>query len=107
MYAILRVPDQREQIQNRIAGIAEFVATPPDRIEYFHARQRDYAELGLKVSELALRLRKYAGMSIEKTQPDEWSRDNELRNVIQRIDALEAAAAQRVAENRQKFNSLP
>ncbi|WP_321965238.1 hypothetical protein [Paraburkholderia sp. J7] len=106
MYAILRVPDQREQIQNRIAGIAEFVATPPDHSEYFHARQRDYAELGLKVSELALRLRKHTGMPIETTHRDEWSRDNELRNVIERIDELEAAAARHIAKHREKFDSL-
>jgi len=105
MYEILRVPDRRAQIENRIAGIAEFVATPPDHIEYFQARQRDYAELGLHVSNLALRLRKYAGMPVEEKRLDEWSRDNELKNVIQRINEAQAAAERRMNEYRDRLSS--
>jgi len=104
MYEILRVPDRRAQIQNHIAGIAEFVATPPDHIEYFQARQRDYAELGLDVSNLALRLRKYAGMPVEEKRLDEW-RDNELKNVIQKIDEVQAAAERRIREQHESLSS--
>ncbi|WP_321945236.1 hypothetical protein [Paraburkholderia sp. J10-1] len=92
MYAILRVPDQREQIENRIAGIGEFVSNPPDHIEYFQARQGGYAQLGLEVSDLALRLRRYADMPVEKQRFDEWNRDDELRSILQRIDEALAAA---------------
>jgi hypothetical protein len=77
MYDILQIPDKREHIENRHAGIWEF-DDPPDYGEFFWARRRDYAELGLHVSAGSKRLRKYAGMQIEERPPGEWNR--EVRN---------------------------
>ncbi|AJW45477.1 Transmembrane protein [Ralstonia mannitolilytica] len=99
MYPILRLPDQQEQIQNRLAGIAEFDDDYPDHTEFFWARRRDYADLGLQTSDLARRLRKHAGMPVEEPKPGEWCRDEELRDVIKKIDDARTAYELRLASH--------
>ncbi|UNV91809.1 MULTISPECIES: hypothetical protein [unclassified Comamonas] len=89
MYEILQIPDRRERLQSRLSGIAEF-DFPPDYTEYFWARRRDYAELGLHVSAIAKRLREHAGMPIELPAEGEWNREAAMQEVIDRIDALRA-----------------
>lgn len=84
MYSILRLPDQREQIDNRLAGIAEFDDDYPDHVEYFWIRRREYAELGLRASCLARCLCKQAGMPMDEPKPGDWSRDQELKDVIEK-----------------------
>lgn len=101
MYDILQIPDKREHIENRIDGIWEF-DDPPDYGEFFWARQRDYAELGLQVSAVARKLRKYAEMPIEESPPGEWNRDFALQEVIDKVDSKRAAYEKRVAEGRTK-----
>lgn len=98
MYDVLQIPDKREQIENRIASIWEF-DDPPERCEYFRTRQRDYAELGLHVSAVATRLRKYSGMEITKVPPGEWSREIAMQEIIDKIDKERAAHERRVATN--------
>lgn len=102
MYSILLLPDQREQIQNRLAGVAEFDDDYPDHTEYFWVRRRDYSELGLRASDLARRLSKHAGMPIEEPKPGVWCRDQELKDQIVRIDDERKEAARRIAEHRKK-----
>jgi hypothetical protein len=97
MYDILQIPDKREHIESRIAGIGEF-DDPPDYGEFFWARQRDYAELGLHVSAVAKKLRKHAKMPIEESPSGEWNRDAALQEVIDRVDSERAAYEKRVAE---------
>ncbi|MDN7851319.1 hypothetical protein [Burkholderia seminalis] len=98
MYAILRLPDQKERVQNTLASIAEYNDDYPDHTEYFWTRRHAYADLGLQTSELANRLRRHAGMPLELSKPDEWSRDEELRNVVKLIDDKRDAHMRRIAE---------
>lgn len=86
MYSILRLPDHAEQIQNKLAGIAEFDDDFPDHTEYFWTRRRDFADLALQVSSLIRRLRAYAGMPLEEPKHGEWSRDEQCASVISTID---------------------
>jgi hypothetical protein len=102
MYSILLLPDQREQIQNRLMGMREFDDDYPYHTEYFWARRRDYAELGLRASDLARHIRKQAGLPFEEPDPDAWSRDGELTSVIKRIDEAREARDRRVAEYQAK-----
>jgi hypothetical protein len=97
MYDILQIPDKREHIENRHAGIWEF-DDAPDHGEFFWARRRDYAELGLHVSAVSKRLRKYAGMQIEEGPPGEWNRGVAMQEIIDKVDAERAAYENRVAE---------
>lgn len=101
MYEILQIPDKREHIENRIAGIWEF-DDPPDYGEFFWARQRDYAELGLHVSAVAKKLRKHAKMAIDESRPGEWNREIALQEIINKVDSERAAYEKRVAEGQAK-----
>lgn len=99
MYPILRLPDQRDQIEHRLAGIAEYDSDYPEHAHYFWTRRRDYADLGLQTSDLARRLRLLAGMPIEAPKPGEWCRDQALREVITMIDDKREAYENRLASN--------
>lgn len=106
MYDILQIPDKREHIENRIAGIWEF-DHPPDYTEFFWARQRDYSGLGLHVSAVAKRLRKHAGMPLEESPPGEWNREVGMQEVIDKIDAKRAAYEARVAAAHAALPPMP
>ena len=102
MYAILRLPDQQEQIRIKLAGIAEYDDDYPEHTEYFWVRRSAYADLRLQASNLALRLRKHTGMPVEEPKPGEWCRDQGLREVIEKLDEERKAAEGRLAEARAK-----
>lgn len=106
MYAILRLPDKREHIQNRLAGITEFDDDYPDHTEYFWVRRRDYADLGLQTSELARKLREHAGMPLEEPEPGEWNRDQALRDVIKKVNDARDSYERRIAEKRIKLPDM-
>lgn len=99
MYDILQIPDKREHIENRIAGIWEF-DDPPDYSEFFWARQRDYAQLGLHVSAVAKKLRKHADMPIEESPLGEWNRDFAMQEIIDKLEEKRAKYEKRVADAR-------
>ncbi|TDK53838.1 hypothetical protein [Pseudomonas moraviensis] len=86
MYSILRLPDQQSQLQGNIAGIHQFNYDPPNHVEYFQARRRGYAVLGLLASDIAKKLRLYVGLPANEIDPGEWSRDKCMRDVISDID---------------------
>ncbi|WGS46054.1 hypothetical protein LFL97_25585 [Burkholderia sp. JSH-S8] len=97
MDSILRLPDEREQIQNRLSAIAEFDDDYPDHADYFWTRRRDYANLGLRTSGLAKRLREHAQLQTVDPKPVEWNRDLELQNIIGRVDEERDAYERRLA----------
>lgn len=97
MYEILQIPDKRDHLENRLAGIWEF-DDPPEYTDFFWTRRRGYAELGLHVSTVSKKLRKHAGMPIEESPAGGWSRDAAMREVIEKIDAERAAYEQRMAK---------
>ncbi len=107
MYAILRLPDQQEQIRIKLAGIAEYDDDYPEHTEYFWVRRSAYADLGLQASNLALRLRKHTGMPVEEPKPGEWCRDQGLREVIEKIGEAVAANDRRMAEAHAKSPAAP
>ena len=98
MYSVLRIPDGEDHLSRRIAGAYEF-DDPPHYAEYFWARQYGYAELGLEVSQVAKRLRKHAGMSIDASAPGEWNRDVAFREIMHKVTEERGAYEKRVAEN--------
>lgn len=117
LYDIFCLPDEREQIQTKLAGIAEYEDNPPEHTEWFWARRRGYAELGLKASALARRLREHARLPINEPAVDEYqlhdwrsgkrSRDQELRKVVSDIDEAIASSERISAEYRREHPFLP
>jgi hypothetical protein len=104
LYAILRVPDDQAQIENRLWGIDEYDDDYPDHTEFFWVRQRDYAELALSVSNLARRLRAYGKLPpVVEPKPGEWNRDEELQNIIKRVDDARNAYERRVTARPDPF----
>lgn len=100
MHAILRLPDERDQIQNRLGGIMEFNYDPPDHAEYFWARRRDYAKLGLRAGALARQLRALANLEVLEQPPNGPSRDQLLQDMINDVTAKELAYKRRLAQSR-------
>lgn len=89
MYSILRIPDQQDQIQGTLRGIQDFNYDPPDHPEFFWARRRGYAVLGLQASDIAKKLRSHAGLPADGPLPGEWNRDQNMIDVIATLDELE------------------
>jgi hypothetical protein len=90
MYGILNLPYRTEQLENDIANTSEN-DDPPDYAETFWTRQHGFAVLGLEVSELARKLRLYAGLPIDAPADGGRSRDDLLRE--QRDKFVDARAA--------------
>ena len=88
MYSILRLPDEQTQLRGNLAGIQEFNYDPPEHIEYFWARRRGYAVLGLQASDIAKKLRSHAELPADEPLPGEWNRDQNMRDVIVDLDRL-------------------
>ena len=101
MYEILQIPDKREHINNRLAGISEHTDAY-DLGEYFWSRRRDYAELGLHTSAVVKRLRKHAGLPVEDAPSGEWNREKSFQEVIDEIDQKRAEFEKRLAESNKK-----
>lgn len=105
LYDILEIPAKQEHIENQLSGVGD-VDDPPDYTEFFMRRRRDYAELGLKVSGVAKRLREFAQMPIEDAIPNGWSRDVAMQEIINNLDAAHAANEKRQAEWMANMDSL-
>lgn len=104
MYEIFQISDDKENVDNRISG-TEHYSDPPEYFEYFWMRRREYAELGLKVSAIANKLRKHAEMPIKATPPDEWDRDELLKDVVTKISLATSAHEKRQLELLEKINN--
>lgn len=98
MYDILEIPAKKEHLENQLGGVREF-DDPPDYAEFFMRRRRDYADLGLKVSGIAKRLREFAQIPIEEGIPGDWSRDVGMQEVVDKLDAARAADEKRQAKS--------
>lgn len=75
-YGILSLPNDVEMAKRNIAGWADH-AFPPDYEEVFVARQVKYAQLGLKASQLAADLRKFAKLPL--VQRGEWDPEVDMK----------------------------
>ncbi|POM09860.1 hypothetical protein CUU62_26200 [Pseudomonas sp. WP001] len=95
LYPILRIPDDQESLQNWLEGFSENDDDYPDHTEYFWIRRQGYAELGLKVEELAEKLRSHCEMPTEKSDGGEWKRTQRLRGVAVDINRKRAAYERR------------
>lgn len=86
MYSILRIPDKQDQLQRNLTGIQEFDPDPPEHVEYFQARRRGYAVLGLQASDAAKKLLSHCGLPSEEPGPGEWNRDQYMKELVSNID---------------------
>ncbi len=92
MYGILNLPYKTEQLVNSIIW-----DDPPDYGDAFWTRQEGFAVLGLAVSELALTLRKHAGLPVEKLVAGKWNREDALRQQRDKVTKERADYEARMA----------
>lgn len=97
MCAILALPARQEHLENQLESIHAFDDWP-EYAEYFWSRRRDYAELGLHVSALAMALRRHAGMPTESMKSGGWDRDQSFNEVIAKVDSERAEYEKRLAQ---------
>jgi hypothetical protein len=82
MYEILSLPIEIEAADRSINDAKEYVAMPPDFDEFFEERQYQYAQLGIKASNLAAKLREFANLprkSCAKWDPVEYMEKEKLK----------------------------
>ncbi len=99
MYEIMRIPDVQEGVNRRISA-SWSSDDQPDYTEFFWTRRAGYAELGLKVTAVAKRLRAHAGFPTEDVADGESSRESELQASLQLVAEARATYEARVAEAR-------
>lgn len=95
MYGILNLPHKIEKLDAKIEARWD---DPPEYTDAFWTRQQGYAELGLAASDLAQRLRRHAGLPIEKPEHGEWNRDESLREQRNTVATARADYEARIAK---------
>jgi len=88
IYDIFAIRSRRESIDGYLDNPG--FDDPPDYSEFFWWRGFLYAQLGQRVSEIALRLRKAGGIPSEVLNPGDWSRDEAFAEVIEKYNANRA-----------------
>ncbi|CAN7747879.1 hypothetical protein [Duganella sp. LjRoot269] len=101
MYELLNLPHRTRELQ-RYLNMDPGFEDPPDFVEYFWTRQCEFAQLGLDVIDLAVRLRSYAGLPPPSPGPSGRRRDEVLR---ERRDKL--ARDRRENEARRAAEAMP
>lgn len=96
MYETLNLPYEAEQLANHIASVGEY-DDPPEYTSYFWARQQGYASLGLEVSALIHRIRQHAALPIPKPLKGDMTRDESLKEQIDRVNKERTEYEARVA----------
>lgn len=96
MFSVLNIPYQQEQMNSRLAGLAEFNDDPPEHTEWFWARRQGYAELGLAVSAIGRRLRVIAGLPSPVAEGEQWTREVQLKAELDEVVQARTAYEERM-----------
>lgn len=82
MYEILSFPNEVETANQIISSTFEYEASPPDYGKGFEERQFQYAQLGIKASKLASKLRKLSSLpqhEVSKWDPIEFMSTEKIK----------------------------
>lgn len=102
MYDILSFPNLVEAARHRIVGAFEHGDGPPDYQDGFQERQYEFAELGLRASEIADCLRESYG--VPRIEHGDWDPVVNLKEAKQRIETFRAKRHER---NQKLWASIP
>ena len=85
LFDIMDIPHEQERIEGSIYG--EFVMNDdrPYHTEAFWKRREMWAYHGLRVSEIAERLRKLTGLNPSDSVEGDWTVDDGLREAIEKV----------------------
>ena len=104
MYEILNLPNKIEVANEIISSVFEHVAGGPYYEEGFEARQLHYSELGLLAMNLAVTLRKYAGLPAFET-PENWNPSELLYNKKRQIIEIQEERYRAQEKHRKNFEA--
>jgi len=79
MYDVLSLPNKIAFANEVITATFDHVASPPEYEEGFEVRQEQYSDLGIFALELAVRLRKFAGLPPLEF-PENWNPNKILQD---------------------------
>lgn len=102
MYEILSFPDLVDAARHQVEGAFEYGDGPPDYQDGFEERQYQYADLGVKASDIADCLRDVYGAP--RVEHGDWDPVANLKEAKQR---LEVSRAERQERNRRRWASIP
>ncbi len=91
MYDILNIPNQIEALKRRVSSASEYDYDPPEFAEFYWVRQRGSAILGLEISKVATRLRKFANLPAAREIEGELSTIQLLQKRKATIEKAQAA----------------
>lgn len=95
MYEILSLPNRVSAADQKIGGVREYAAHPPDYEELFEERQIQYGALGLKAASISDELRKLYGIPAREYRdwnPVEYLAEGMGRATVERNERLTRAA---------------
>ena len=95
MADILGIPGEADRVESSLAGIAMQTDEP---VEYFWARREQWGYLGLKVVDVARRLRKHSGLPKPPKPEVDWSVAGALQEAVDKVAAERKAHETRQAE---------
>ncbi|WP_020405957.1 hypothetical protein [Hahella ganghwensis] len=101
LYEVLSYPLHIESSNSAIDSTFEYVAGPPDFSEGFEERQFRYAELGVKASELAIKLRKYGGLP--EKESEDW---DPIQHMKDKVIQIKERREKRYQQQEKMFQTL-
>jgi hypothetical protein len=85
LYEILDFPNQIADVRQYLKNVSEYDNPPYD--EYMHERRYEYAKLGLRAHNLALKLRLLAGFPTK--EPPRWDAIGYMQERIEKFEKLQ------------------
>jgi hypothetical protein len=66
LYDLLNLPQLVNEANSYISDVSNYAATPPDFGEFYEARTKKYADLGLFAIQMSEKLRRHGGLPLRK-----------------------------------------
>lgn len=101
IYDIHKFGIQKVNSDNKIRGVYDYAASPPDFDEYFEERQYQYSLLGKESDRLATRLRKESGMPAR-----EWGEFSPLDLMNKALHDIEVKRQDRAERHKKMLSEL-
>jgi hypothetical protein len=97
MHDILGIPHEAESVEASIAYVAMTDEDDHEHLDFFWARREQWGYLGLKVVDIATRLRRLSGLAKAPRSDIEWSVASGLQDAVNKVGHERKKYAERVA----------
>jgi hypothetical protein len=97
---IFDIPWKADNVSVQVAFAAENDPDPTDQAEVFWLRREGWAQMGLDVSAIVKRLRRFAKLPIEQASGLQWTREKALHEALAKVNEERRSAEERIAAAR-------